>query len=229
MTLPSSIKPKKTRRLSLIAEFVIVFILVASTLVVVANSGALRQRLTYWWESMFGGETYQKLDVDGLGTSSDTIPVDNRLVIPKIAVNAPLLFPATTDPDELLQELEHGVIHYPGTSIPGQEGNAFVTGHSSNYAWSQGNYKSVFALLDQLEIGDEIIVYFEKHKYVYRVSDHRTVAASDTSVLEPSDDTRLTLMTCWPVGTIARRLIVTAQLVVSDSTAEDQLSGLFAH
>jgi LPXTG-site transpeptidase (sortase) family protein len=229
MTPPSPVKPKKARRLSLIAEFVIVFVLVTSTLVVVANSGALRQRLTYWWESIFGAEIYQQTEVDGLGITSEVIPADNRLVIPKIAVNAPLLFPATTEPDELLEELEHGVIHYPGTSMPGQEGNAFVTGHSSNYAWSRGNYKSVFALLDQLDIGDEIVVFFEKHKYVYRVSEHRTVAASDTSVFDPSDDTRLTLMTCWPVGTVARRLIVTAQLEVLDPTAEDQLSGLFAH
>jgi len=112
------------------------------------------------------------------------------------------------------------VVHYPGTANPGQAGNFFVTGHSSYYPWSPGHYKTVFARLGELSEGDEIWIYYngDKHRYIIRTK--KEVVPSDISVLnQPSDQRLTTLMTCTPVGTTLRRLIIVAE-EVDPSTGE---------
>lgn len=148
-------------------------------------------------------------------------PPDNRLIVPKLGLNVPIVNPPV---DALLNEdwakleediqtgLQDGVVHYPGTARPGQAGNFFLTGHSSYYAWSEGDYKSVFARLAELSIGDEYWVYYGGDKHRYLVTSKYEVKPSDVHVLDQPTDSRLaTLMTCTPLGTTLRRLIVAAQ------------------
>ena len=101
-----------------------------------------------------------------------------------------------------------GVVHYPDTALPGEVGNVFITGHSSYYWWSKGEYNTVFSILDKLIMGDDIYIHYNNKRYTYRVYDVDIVLPSDTSVLEQGDNSILTLMTCTPVGTNYRRLIV---------------------
>lgn len=149
-------------------------------------------------------------------------PPDNRLIIPKLDKNVPII---ESDPEKLLNadwetlentfqgDLQSGVLHYPGTAEPGEAGNIFITGHSSYYLWDSGNYKDVFARLTQLEVGDDIIVYYDQQKYHYRVREKKEVKKDDVSVLSQTDEHLLTLMTCTPLGTNLRRLIVVAEEV----------------
>lgn len=106
------------------------------------------------------------------------------------------------------------MVRYPGTAEPGQVGNAFIFGHSSNYPWVQSEYNEVFALLDQLQKDDEIIIYYQQKKYTYLVSDRITVKPGDVKALEARDPTKkeLSLMTCWPIGTTLERMIIFAEL-----------------
>jgi sortase A len=147
-------------------------------------------------------------------------PPENRLIIPSLKLNVPIVIPPI---DALLQEnwtqlegeiqsaLEQGVVHYPGTARPGQAGNFFLTGHSSYYPWAGGKYKSVFARLTNLKEGDEYWVYYGGDKHRYRVEKIEEVLPSDVHVLDqPADARTATLMTCTPVGTTLRRLIVSA-------------------
>ena len=148
-------------------------------------------------------------------------PPDDRIIIPKLNLNIPLIAPSY---GALLKEdwpqvekdiqgaLEQGVVHYPGTARPGQAGNFFVTGHSSYYPWAAGKYKTIFARLHQLNVGDEYWVYYGGDKHRYTVIEKKEVSPSDISVLDQPTDLRLaTLMTCTPVGTTLRRLIVVSQ------------------
>lgn len=147
-------------------------------------------------------------------------PPDNRLIIPKLNKNIPII---ESDPQKLLnadwetlentfqEDLKKGVLHYPGTAEPGQAGTAFITGHSSYYLWDSGRYKSVFARLNQLQTGDDIIVYYDQQKYHYKVREKKEVKKEDVSVLTQTDEHLLTLMTCAPLGTNLRRLIVVAE------------------
>lgn len=198
------------RRIVRIATtFVLLFAVLGGLLFVIANWQALTEKLAWW----FGSGRFKQGEVDGLSAVSEKVPSDDRLVIPKLAVNVPLLFPDSADDGVLLANLQDGVVHYPGTAMPGEEGNLFITGHSSQLAWQAGRYKDVFALLDKLEPGDQVLVYYARTKYVYEVTEERTVDPTEVSILDPTESPTLSLMTCWPVGTIARRLVTSAKLV----------------
>jgi LPXTG-site transpeptidase (sortase) family protein len=211
----------KRRIIRIVLEFVLAFIILFTAGFIYANFSAIQSKLSFWWAERFGDEPQLTREVDGLGEFTDVLPPDDRIVIPRLGVNAPLLFPPSAETDALLLELQNGVIHYPGTALPGQRGNVFITGHSSQLAWEKGDYKSVFALLEKLKEGDTIVIYFQKTKYVYRVEQTKVVAADDLSILEPTDDHRVTIMTCWPVGTIARRMVVTARQETPEPQGDD--------
>lgn len=114
-----------------------------------------------------------------------------------------------------MKELENGVIRYPGSAKPGEIGNTFIFGHSSNFPWIKGAYNDVFALLDKVEFDDEIIVYYGQEKYIYKITAKNIIKPGDVSVLqkEVHDISEISLMTCWPIGTTLNRLILTGELV----------------
>jgi len=147
-----------------------------------------------------------------LGQSAPTYAQDT-IVIPKINVEAPILYLTTTDNQQILEAIKNGVGHYQGTALPGHVGNVFLTGHSSYYWWSKGKYNQVFALLDRLSAGDLVYVYAKGERYIYRVTKSFVVKPSQVEVLAPTNQAILTLMTCTPVGTNLKRLIVQADLI----------------
>jgi LPXTG-site transpeptidase (sortase) family protein len=148
-------------------------------------------------------------------------PTDNRIVIPKLGKSVPIVEMSTehiegenwSDLEKQIQNgLQQGVVHYPGTAKPGQFGNAFITGHSSYYPWDPGKFKDVFALLNQLSPGDTFVVYYDQLRYEYKIYNKMEVQPDNVSVLEqPKDKKIATLMTCTPVGTALRRLIIQAE------------------
>ncbi len=149
-------------------------------------------------------------------------PYENRVVIPKIGKNIPLVEIENRDVgsvnelhDIFMEELEDGIVRYPGSALPGEAGNSFIFGHSSNFPWLPGDYNEVFALLDRVVYNDEIIVYYDQKKYTYKVREKRVVRPGDTSVLRNQNKDRklITLMTCWPIWTTTNRLLVIGELV----------------
>ena len=105
-----------------------------------------------------------------------------------------------------LPALKRGPGHYPDTPLPGQPGNAAIAGHRTTYG-------APFSRLDELDRGDPILVTTRQGRFRYEVSSKTVVRPSETSVLDASDDNRLTLTTCEPKFSAARRLIVVATLV----------------
>ncbi|MBD3270754.1 sortase [Candidatus Peregrinibacteria bacterium] len=150
------------------------------------------------------------------------LPPDDRVIIPRINKNVPIVRVSTekliqrdwTGLEEQIQDaLRHGVVHFPGTALPGQSGNVVVTGHSSYFPWDPGRFKDVFALLHQVSIGDEVVVYHNQQEYKYLVYDKKVVSPDQVEVLTQKGEERLTLITCTPVGTDINRLIVLARPV----------------
>ncbi|QQS59361.1 sortase [Candidatus Peregrinibacteria bacterium] len=148
-------------------------------------------------------------------------PLENRIVIPKIGKNIPIV---EVGPESLIdgdwkqlekdiqEGLRDGVVHYPGTANPGQLGNVFITGHSSYYPWDSGKFKDVFALLHDLDAGDEFTIFWNQDVYHYRIYERKVVTPQETEVLhQPSDKRIATLMTCTPVGTAKNRLVLVAE------------------
>ncbi len=180
-----------------------------------------------------GGVTQQPLPIAGTADQNkkdipylniQIAPPDDRIIIPRINRNVPIV---KVNPENLIKRdwnalesdiqgaLRDGVVHYPGTAEPGDKGNVVITGHSSYFTWDPGRFKDVFALLHQVNIGDTIIVYHEQQKYVYQVYDKKVVMPDQVDVLTQKSEDRLTLITCTPVGTNLKRLIVLAHPVVN--------------
>ncbi len=151
-------------------------------------------------------------------------PVDSPdvIIIPKLNVNAPIIFEPSIAEDAIQNALRNGVVHYAGTALPGEPSNTVIVGHSSNDWWESGNYKFVFALLEKLEPGDQIQVNFQKKRYVYQVAGKKIVAPTEISVLQPTSDPILTLITCTPPGTSWKRLIITANQIEPSPTRPEQ-------
>ena len=134
---------------------------------------------------------------------------DNSLAISKISVNSPVHW--DTNPTEILPTLEDNLAHVSGSGKPGEGKNIFITGHSSNYWWKKGNLNTVFALLPELSEKDEILLSYQGKIHRYVVSERKEVPKKEVTNHFYSDSEQLTLVTCVPVGTNLRRLIIIAK------------------
>lgn len=139
----------------------------------------------------------------------------NSLKIEKINLSVPVLW--NIEEDNIIEKLTEGVVHYKGTSLPGEGGNIFIVGHSSNYFWVRSDYNNVFALLDKLSPGDRIELSTDKKLYVYEVKSTNIVRPNEIQVLESTPKETLSLMTCWPIGTSLKRMIVQSELLYSSN------------
>jgi LPXTG-site transpeptidase (sortase) family protein len=111
--------------------------------------------------------------------------------------------------------LSHSVAHFKGTSLPPYPGNTFLYGHSSRSLFNGGarTFSSgIFTDIDELNLGDEIIMEYKDHTYKYSVSMTRLVEMNDLSVISGNEQHILSLMTCKPDGIGSSRFIVTAIL-----------------
>lgn len=135
------------------------------------------------------------------------------MLIPKINVNVPIVFEPSTAEASIQKALENGVVHYGNTPVPGQAGNSVIVGHSSNDWWEAGNYKFAFVLLDKLIVGDTLTIDYNGTRYIYETTETKVVEATDLSVLKPTRNPTITLITCWPIGTNLKRFIVHAKQV----------------
>lgn len=144
------------------------------------------------------------------------VPADENfgIVIPKIHANAKII--PNVDPynaKDYQLALTRGVAHAKGTVFPGRMGNSFLFSHSSVNFYEAARYNSVFYLLNKLEPGDEIDVFVNKEKFVYKVTEKKLVDATAVEYLTGKTDKKmLTLMTCWPPGTTFKRLLIIATL-----------------
>lgn len=105
--------------------------------------------------------------------------------------------------------MNKGFWHFPISQLPGQKGNFVVIGH--RYAKLPPE-KDTFFNLDKVKVGDRIEVIQNDDKYTYIVTDSREVEKNDISVLSNFNDHRITLITCSPLWTSEKRLVITAKL-----------------
>lgn len=151
--------------------------------------------------------------VSGNSVAPTTTP---EVIIPKINVEIPVDYSETsTNENNIENDLEQGVVHYPTTVMPGQNGNAAFFGHSSNNIFNKGKYKFAFVLLHTLVTGDTFYLTYNDTVYVYKVISRTIVNPSDVAVLGPvaGQSATATLITCDPPGTSINRLIVVGQQI----------------
>ena len=100
-----------------------------------------------------------------------------------------------------------------GSALPGHVGNTVISGHNN-----MGS--EVFRYLEDLKVGDEVILYVGDTPYRYRVAEKELVREQGESDemrrqnarwIAPTDDERLTLVTCWPYTGNSHRLVIVAR------------------
>ena len=106
--------------------------------------------------------------------------------------------------------------HHRGTALPGDWGNCVISGHSRT---SDG---AVFDRLWELTAGDRILVTTDSgSQWQYLVESVTKVPEvgksldqrqANSSVMAPSAEARLTLITCWPEWAYTHRIVVVARL-----------------
>ncbi|ERI94607.1 sortase family protein [Clostridiales bacterium oral taxon 876 str. F0540] len=103
--------------------------------------------------------------------------------------------------------LKYAVGHFEGTAMAGEKGNFAVAGHRSY------TYSEYFNRLDEVNIGDEIIVKTKKGEFTYKVNEKKVVEPTEVSVLDKTKDATITLVTCTPIRVATHRLIIKGKLV----------------
>jgi sortase A len=121
-------------------------------------------------------------------------------------------------------DLKKGPGHYPATPFPGELGNASIAGHRTTYG-------EPFRHLDDLSIGDPIIITdLMGRKFTYLVSNQQVVEATDSWVVATTDPTKaiLTLTTCHPEFSAKQRLILSAELDLTQSDVATSPAAMYA-
>lgn len=115
------------------------------------------------------------------------------------------------------EDLSKSLIQYPGTALPGRNGNAVIFGHSIlPIFYNPKNYMAIFSTIPTLKKGDEIFVNFDGISYIYEVEELFEIFPTDIQILQQdTTDSFLTLVTCVPPGDPRnlKRLIVRARVV----------------
>lgn len=132
------------------------------------------------------------------GIDTDVLGI---LSIPKIGLQAPIVEGAGLD------HLNFAVGHMAGTAAIGRPGNCVIAGHRDFI------YADFFSKLDQLQPGDDVVISTKSGDFRYRVYGQEIIDPTDFSVLQPTTDATLTLLTCTPKLHATHRLIVNARLL----------------
>jgi sortase A len=122
-----------------------------------------------------------------------------RLQIPAIGVDAQIVAGDSWD------QLKKGVGHHVGSANPGERGNLVLSAHNDVFG-------EIFRHLDQLQPGDEIVVYSGSQRYRYTVSERRLVAPTQVDVMASTNEPTVTLVSCYPYLIDNQRIVVFGQL-----------------
>ncbi len=100
--------------------------------------------------------------------------------------------------------------YHRGSALPGTRGNTVMAGHISSPVSKKGE---VFKHLPEVRVGDRIDVFVGERRFTYEVAEIRVVAPAAVQVMEPTPEPVLTLITCYPDRSYAKRLVVISRLV----------------
>jgi len=139
----------------------------------------------------------------------------NYLLVPSLGIQAPVVYESENSDQAFSKALQNGVVHYPGTALPGELGNCYIFGHSSDYPWKAGNYRTVLALLPSISQGEKILVSGPSGTvFRYRVTKTQIAGPDDVELFNQNNyqSRILTLQTSYPIGTALKRFVVIAEM-----------------
>ena len=141
--------------------------------------------------------------------NASSLQMLTRVVIPSIKLDAIVVEGVSK------RQLAKGPGHMKETATPGERGNAVITGHRDTF----------FRHIYELKKGDDILVRRQGRVFRFEVTGKKIVWPEDVSVIRPTPDAQLTLITCYPtyyIGPAPKRLIVFSRLVDTEADTPDQ-------
>lgn len=160
------------------------------------------------WLDDSSGYVYRG-DLSSGQTADDSLidpPKDNRLVIPSINLDEPVLEGA-----DLSVIGAGGTWRRPNTSSPEKGGNTVIVAHRFSYS-----SPATFYHLDKLKTGERFAVWWQETEYVYEIFETSVVGANQLSIEEASFEPIVTLYTCTPIWTASNRLVIKGRLVPAE-------------
>lgn len=122
-----------------------------------------------------------------------------RIQIPAIQVDAPVV------QGDGWEQLKKGVGQHIGTADPGKAGNVVLSAHNDIFG-------EIFRDLDQLNPGDELVLFTNQRSYTYTVVDSQVVEPTAVEVMQPTKQATVTLISCYPYLVDDQRIVITARL-----------------
>jgi sortase A len=123
-----------------------------------------------------------------------------RIKVPRMGVN--MILVNGTDHDTL----KKGPGRDLRTFMPGENRLVYIAGHRTTYL-------APFSHIDRLRTGDRVTLEVPYGIFVYAVTEHRIVKATDLSVLRSPRHERLELQACHPRFFATHRYIAYARLI----------------
>ena len=156
------------------------------------------------------------------GINFNILPPSNRLIIPDLNVNIPLIdIPAVWEADfeneNFEEELTHGAVKYPTTAEPWEQGNTLIFWHSSTEWWKHNEYGFVFRNLPKLKEEQKIQVLWNGQLTTYEMVERKVVKPKEVEdyylQFQKEGESYLTLMGCYPIWSNAQRIMIVAKKV----------------
>jgi sortase A len=123
----------------------------------------------------------------------------NRIQIPAISVDMPVV------QGDGWEQLKKGVGQHVGTANPGQDGNVVLSAHNDIFG-------EIFRRLDELEAGDEVILFTNQRAYTYVVTSLKIVEPTQVDVMDRTNEPMVTLISCYPYLVDDQRIVVQGRL-----------------
>lgn len=150
--------------------------------------------LPTWWMliSSSGGNALNDGSLKIVKSSQDF------LAIPKIGVLVPL---NETTENNLMTTLKNGA------AIIKKEKTTLIYGHSSRLLGRAGKYDIAFINLNKLKAGDNVKTRIKNKRKFYQVVNKKIIAPKKLDA-ELANKSGIFLISCWPIGTDYRRILV---------------------
>lgn len=163
-------------------------------------------------------ESIIKNNIKSYNINFNILPPDNRLIIPKIWVDAHIVT-LTNVPIKTIEDANYDdylykwVVKYPYTWKPWEKWNVFIFGHTSYYWWKKNPYGTVFAKIPQLRHWYSIYLIWNWKEHEYKIFKKVVVYPNqvDEVYKKYQDGEYLTIMWCYPIWSDKQRMLVIAK------------------
>lgn len=166
-----------------------------------------REIMVWVYASLERGETSEQVS-----PPPSLAPSASTLEMKLLESPLPLVYSETLDEPTIQEELKQGAVVLPLGTDFGEPGNVVVTAHSTGTT-SFGPYRFAFAKLAELKTDDEFTVRTPKATYTYKVFGSDIVWPHEVDKLPNDSRSTVTLVTCWPLWTNFKRLLVHGELL----------------